>query len=123
MIRLSYVNLIVMGVAGLLLLALLGGAGYLGYRQGAMEVQAKWDISVLERKAGEEAALNAAAKAIAKIEVKSATYIKPLQTEIRTNTVYRECVHSADSLRNLNALITGTESLGGGLVPKANPAP
>ncbi len=88
-----------------------GAVGWFGYRQGALTVQARWDTAVLERKAGEEAALKAAAAAIAKIEVKSETYIQPLRTEIRTNTVYRDCLHSPDSLRNLNALILG-ESFG-----------
>lgn len=103
----AYIKLVAYLAIAAVIAALLGGIGYLGYRQGAMTVQARWDTAVRERKAGEEAALHAAAAAIAKIEVKSERIIQPLRTEIRTNTVYRDCRHSDDSLRNLNALIVG----------------
>jgi len=97
------------------------GAGVAGYRSGAAVVQSQWDASVLAKKKGEDAALKAAAEAIAKIEVKSETYIQPVRREVRTNTVYRECLHSDDSLRNLNALITGSQSTDYGLVPGTKP--
>lgn len=86
------------------------GSGWLGYQVGTTKVQATWDASVLARRAGEDAALKAAATAIAQIEVKSEKHIYPVRTEIRTNTVYFECKHSDDSLRHLNALITGEET-------------
>lgn len=98
-------------------------AGYGGYYTGTSLKQGEWDASVLQRKAGEDAALKAAAEAIAKIEVKSEKHIYPVRTEIRTNTVYRECKHSPDVLRNLNALIEGVESSGSAGVPTAKPAP
>ncbi len=88
-----------------------------GFNVGSKWTQAKWDSAVVAQAKGEAAALKAAAEAIAKIEVKSETIIRPLRTEIRTNTVYRECKHSDDSVRNLNALITGTEPAASGVVP------
>lgn len=108
--------------AGILLIA-----GFLialgGYDVGQRTKEAEWVKRDLDRKEGEEAALRAAARAIANIEVKSEKHIQPLLTEVRTNTVYRnaECQHSPDSLRNLNALITGDEEPGGSGLPEANP--
>lgn len=102
----------VLGFAGSVLLSL-----WLGYSAGATYKQGQWDAAVVASKAGEDAALKAAAEAIAKIEVTSEQIIQPIRTEIRTNTVYRDCKHSDDSLRNLNALITGTESVGDGGLP------
>lgn len=86
------------------------GSFYGGYKAGTTLVQTKWDASVTANRAGQDAALRAAAAAIAKIEVKSERVIQPMRTEIRTNTIYRDCLHSPDSLRLLNSLITGTEA-------------
>lgn len=94
---------------------LLLGCLYLGYRLGTDLNQAKHDAAVVAKQAGEAAALKAAAEAIAKIEVKSETHIQPVRTEIRTNTVYRDCQHSPDSLRHLNSLIAGEDAAGGGV--------
>ena len=93
--------------------------GVASFRAGQTLVQGKWDASVLAGKAGEDRALKAAAKAISKIEVRSEQLVQPVRTEIRTNTVYRDCKHSDDSLRNLNALIDGAEPAGGSSVPEA----
>ena len=114
-----YVLAIAIGVG----LTAAAGSGWLGYKVGSTKVQASWDASVLARKAGEDAALNAAAAAIAKIEVKSEKHIQPVRLEIRTKTVYRDCKHSDDSLRNLNTLITGNELPPGSGVPGTNPTP
>ena len=102
------------------ILFLVSSAGIYGYHQGSTGMQAKWDATVLARKDGEEAALKAAARAIARIEVKSEKHIQPVVTEIRTNTVYRDCSHSDGVMRNINALITG-ESPDNGDVPEAKP--
>jgi hypothetical protein len=96
------------------LLACLGSL-YGGYQLGTDLNQAKHDAALVAKKAGEDAALKAAAEAIARIEVKSETHIQPVRTEIRTNTVYRDCQHSPDSLRHLNSLISGDEPAAGGL--------
>lgn len=106
--------------AALVLSVAVTGVG--GYRMGSAIKQGAWDAAVVANKAGEDKALKAAAEAIAKIEVKSEQIIQPVRTEIRTNTVYRECKHSSDSVRNLNALITGDEPVGGGVVPSIDTA-
>lgn len=105
--------------------AVVAGLGLTGgFYAGSKFKQGEWDASVLAKKAGEDAALKAAAEAISKIEVKSVKYVQPVRTEIRTNTVYLDCAHSADSLRNLNALITGGDAgPGEGGVPPAVSAP
>lgn len=109
------------GLAALLLLTLLLLTGWFGFKTGMAVKQGQWDASRLAQQAGEDAALKAAAQAIAKIEVKSEKHIQPMRTEIRTNTVYRDCQHAAVSLRNLNALITGEAVTGPGGLPEAKP--
>ena len=110
----------VIAVEAVILLVLTGLAGGVGFKTGSAFKQGQWDAAAVAQKQGEDAALKAAAEAIAKIEVKSETHIQPLRVEVRTNTVYRDCKHSPDSVRNLNALITG-EPVDYGLVPKAKP--
>lgn len=62
-----------------------------------------------------------AADSIAAMEVKNVTITQPIRTEVRTNTVYRECVHSPGGLRDLNAAITGrTEPVGGLKLPRTD---
>jgi hypothetical protein len=107
------------GIVLALLSSLLTGA----FLMGRLTVTAERDAADLAKKAGEEAALQATARAIAKIEVKSEKHIQPLLTEVRTNTVYVECKHSPDSLRNLNALITGDEDAGVDSLSQTQPTP
>lgn len=118
-----YLKLIVIAGVTAVIGGLFSFVGYMGYRHGTMKVQAEWDASQLARRAGEEAALKAAAAAIAKIEVKSETYVQPIRTEIRTNTVYRDCLHTPDSLRNLNALILGDSAIPRSGLSASQPAP
>lgn len=90
------------------------------YWAGSTIKQGQWDAAKVAEKAGKDDALKAAAAAIAKIQVKSEKHVQPIITEVRTNTVYRECQHSDDSLRHLNALI---ESTGDGGLPETGAAP
>lgn len=57
-----------------------------------------------------EIATKGAADAIAKIRVKHTTVNQALERTIQTETVYRECMHSPDGLRQLNEAITGKPS-------------
>lgn len=93
---------------------------WFSFHLGSTLKQGEWDATVLSEKKGQDVALRAAAEAIAKIEVKSEKYIQPVRTEIRTNTVYAECKHSDDSLRNLNSLIVGEP--GDSSMPATQPA-
>lgn len=98
---------------------LAGGLG--GFLSGSAYKQAIWDAEVVAKAKGEREALDAAAKAIAKIEVTSEQIIQPIRTELRTNTVYRDCRHSDDGLLRLNAAITG-QPLGASKLPRADSA-
>ncbi len=83
--------------------------------------QAEWNAVELAEASAKAKALGAAAAAIAKIEVTSEQIVQPLRTEIRTNTVYRDCRHSDDGLLRLNAAITG-QPLGTSKLPRADSA-
>ena len=83
--------------------------------------QAEWDAAALLEASAKAKALDAAAAAIAKIEVTSEQIVQPLRMEIRTNTVYRDCRHSDDGLLRLNAAITG-QPLGASKLPRADSA-
>lgn len=97
-------------------------AVWAAYSHGRDSKQAEWDAAKVAEADAKSAALEAAASAIAKIEVTSEKIVQPIRTEIRTNTVYRDCQHSPDSLRNLNALIVGGEPDGQGRVPQTDTA-
>lgn len=91
------------------------------YLHGLDVKQGEWDSSELAKATATRKALDAAAAAIAKIEVTSEQIVQPLRTEIRTNTVYRDCRHSDDGLLRLNAAITG-QPLGASKLPRADSA-
>jgi hypothetical protein len=83
------------------------GSLYLGHTLGTAQEREKHQAEEKARREGQDAALQAAAKAIAKIEVKSGPIKESLVREITTVPVYRDCQHSPDGLRYLNELITG----------------
>lgn len=98
------------------------GAGAGGFKLGAdheLAAQAREDAHV---KAAVEAANTAAATAIAGIKVKNTTIHQELQREIRTNTIYAECRHSPDGLRNVNEALAPGRSAGDRKLPGANAA-
>ena len=67
------------------------------------------------------AAASAAADAISRIEVKHVTIRQALETQVREVPVFRDCHLPADSLRNLNAALTGAEpASAAGSVPAAS---
>ena len=89
------------------------------------------DVTIAKQKTTQELvdavydkAQKGAADSIAAMEVKNVTITQPIRTEVRTNTVYAECRHSANGLRDLNAAITGrTEPPGGLKLPRIDTAP
>jgi len=89
-------------VAILILIAAVFGAGV---RYGTTSKQAEWDAAMLSSKDAQDKALQAAASAIAQIEVKQQTIVQKVQHEVQTKTVYRDCVVPADGVRLLNAAI------------------
>lgn len=72
--------------------------------------------------ASREAAMKAAAEAIAGIEVKNVTIRQTLEKEIHEKPVYRDCRHSPDGLRSINDALSGAVRAGGGELPAARPA-
>ncbi|MBS1188894.1 MAG: hypothetical protein H6R10_686 [Rhodocyclaceae bacterium] len=65
-----------------------------------------------------EAAQQGAASEIAKLEIKNVTIKQRVERETREVPVYRNCRHSPDGLRAINAALTnGAESPGGGELP------
>jgi hypothetical protein len=110
--------------AGILAAAAIGGAGWQGYRMGMdaeIAAQAREDRAA---KTATDAALRVTAEAIAGIQVRHTTIRQPVEREIRENTVYRECRHSADAFGLLNRALedapAGTSAPGGGKLPEAD---
>lgn len=69
--------------------------------------------------------LSATASEISKIEIVNTTIRQELEREIRTEKVYLECRHTDDTVRLLNAILTGegsSESFNRGELPATNPA-
>lgn len=110
-------NLILVAI----LATLLSGAGGVWYGIGLGEdrliaEQAKEAKVIADTR---ELAMQGAAAAIAANKPINTTILQEVQREIRTNTVYRDCVHSAEQLRRINAAITGkrAEPAGSGVLP------
>jgi hypothetical protein len=67
-----------------------------------------------------QAAQEGAALAIAAIEVQRVEITQPVLREVREKTVYRDCRHSPDGLRGVNAALTGaSQPAGPGQLPAA----
>jgi len=105
-------------------------AGLLGGFTGAWKVQdwrhgAEQNAQAREERAREEtlkAAQQAAAEAIAKIEVKNVTINRKLETEVREKPVFRDCRSGSDSMRLFNSAIAGSEPAGGRELPAKDAA-
>lgn len=107
--------------------ALTGGAYYQGRQDGEAKIVAQ-EAREREIAAGAvDAALNASAQAVAAIKVQHRTITQEVQRDVIEKPVYRDpgCVHDADSLRRINAALTGAarpEPAGSGGVPRAGAA-
>ncbi len=93
----------------LALLALLGGGGYAGWTardwKAAADERAEKRTQDMILKTKADAAMGAA-EAIAKLEPKLVTLKERVTREVIEKPVYRECVHSPDGLRDINAALT-----------------
>jgi len=96
-----YARLIAAIVAAVVLL----GAGY---RMGVKIKQGEWDASTVADAKGREESMQTAAKAIAAMIPTQAKTTERVTHEVKTNTVYRDCVVPAAGLRLLNDSITGS---------------
>jgi hypothetical protein len=109
-------------VGALLAAAVAGGAaGWLAYGLGQ-------DAEIARRSESEARVLAAVARtqgiaagAIAKAKVFHAPIRERIEHEVRTETVYRDCVATPGVLRDVNAALTGEPvPAGDGLVPPAD---
>lgn len=95
----------------ILALCLVAGAGgFVGNRL----KQSEWDRSIIATKEAQDKALDAAAKAVAQINITQQTIVQKVQHEVQTKTVYRDCVVPDDGSRLLNAAISNQEQPTGG---------
>lgn len=97
-----------------------GGAYMKGRSDGrAVEIAERVTLDEVAKTA-REASQQAAAEAIAKIEVKNVTIRQKLATEIREKPVYRDCFADQRVLDTVNEAITGNLTAGESELPTAN---
>ncbi len=94
-------------LAALILCAL---AGFGGYWIGSNVKQGEWDASKLADSQAREESMQTAAQAIARMITQQAKTTERVTHEVKTNTVYRECVIPDSGRRLLNDAISGTET-------------
>jgi hypothetical protein len=94
-------------------------AGYTGYDYAAAKGEAEAARDVKVAQIASDSAANAAALAISKIRVTNTTVNQEVQREVRTNTVYLDCKHSAEQLQRINEVLTGhrAEAAASGVLP------
>ena len=93
-------------LAIILALCLVAGAG--GFVSNKLK-QAEWDRSIIATKDAQDKALDAAAKAVAQLNITQQTIVQKVQHEVQTKTVYRDCVVPDDGSRLLNAAISNQD--------------
>ena len=89
---------------------------------GGLTVGIKWEAGEVAKREQDKAearqeALAAAAKEIAKIDVKRVTIRQPLEREVHEKVVYRDCQHTPDGLLRLNQALGGGGAAGGIKLP------
>lgn len=105
--------------------AMTGGAYWQGRKDGENKIVAQ---EAREREIAAEAvdaANAAAAQAISAIKVQHKTVTQEVQHEVSERVVYRDCQHSPEQLRRINAALTGAErpvTASSGIVPRAGSA-
>ena len=106
------------------ILILIGSVFGVGVWYGITTKQAEWDADKIASKDATSKALQAAASAIAQIDIKQQTIVQKVQHEVQTKTVYRDCVVPADGVRLLNdAVESRDKSAGSDGVQAASSAP
>lgn len=96
-----------------------GGAYWQGRQDGRAGCEAEEARAArLAQKAG-QASATAAAKAIARMQVRHTTIRQEVEREIEVRTVYRDCRHSPEQLQRINAALgpagAGSAAGGGGV--------
>ena len=109
--------------AGAVFVSAVGGAFLYGRSVGIDHQTAKAKTNETLVRDAVDAARNATAELIAKIEVKNVEITQPVIREVRTRTVYAECKHTPDGLRAINNAVTGrAEPAGPSKLPGTQPA-
>ena len=88
------------------LLAILASFGF-GYQRGSAKAEAEAEHQALLIAKASEAAQQAAAQEIAKIDIRHTTIRQKVQRETIEKPVYRDCSHSPDGLRLVNQALSG----------------
>jgi hypothetical protein len=112
---------LLLGVIGAAI-ALSGGAYVQGRADGRDKCQAESARDEQVARIASAAAAASTAEAISRIEVKNVYTRQRVEREVQERVVYRDCRHSSDGLRDINAAITGAdaEPAGRGVVPAAS---
>lgn len=103
---------------------MVAGIYFEGKRAGKADCAERAAVIREAAQAAADSAASAAATAISKIKVQNRTIMNEVQREVQTNTVYRDCRHSDEQLRRINAALTGerAEPAGSGILPSAGAA-
>lgn len=86
------------------------GAGWWAYGAGKDSEIASQDRENAAIQAATDKMAKTAAEAISKIQFRNTTIKQEVQHEITERVVYRDCVHTDEQLRRINAAIAGTGS-------------
>lgn len=103
----------------LVIVAALAGSHWYVYAKGVEDARNEAAATELLIERAGEAAARTAAQAIASIEVRNVTIRQRVEREIHEKTVYRECRHTPDGLRAVNAALAGSEPAGDRQLPGA----
>lgn len=85
----------------------IAGASWKAYGLGQDNVRAEESRAEKLVYEARELAQQGAAESIAKLAPVNQTIVQRVRREVETNTVYRECKHTPDGLRGVNAALTG----------------
>ena len=99
-------------LAALLVALIAAVAG--GYKLGMDVKQGQWDAAKVAESEARSQALQAAAEAIARIEVKHQTIVQKVRHEVSKEPVYRDCLLPDNAVGLLNAAASGASEPAGG---------
>jgi len=85
-----------------------------GYRLGLDVKQGQWDAAKVAESEARSQALQAAAEAIARIEVRHQTIVQKVRHEVSKEPVYRDCLLPDSAVGLLNAAASGASAPAGG---------
>lgn len=107
---------VLLGLAVAFLSALFGA-----YTHGVMVTEGAYALAAQESKTARDEALAAAAKEIAKIDVKNITIRQNLEKEVHEKLIYSSCVNTDSGMQLINAALTNTIPVSDSKLPDTNP--